>query len=160
MDDFVGNVEMRADHSKKRGIEVCAGKERVAEHYDELIKLRRQMKELKDFVVEAIGGQVSWSLLPAEWQEDTDVAVAAMTRNEDDPVHCRFVYWTDLPDGCRTDRNVILAALQSHNDHLSTWDDVPVDLQTDQDVAFAAWKTTWWRPTMSRGWITITFEKL
>ena len=55
-----------------------------------------------------------------------------------DGVQSNSVQWNDLPDTCKVDRSVAVAAI--HNFHLQRWNDVPNQLQNDEEVAFAAWK--------------------
>ena len=94
------------------------------------------MEELKKFAVQALKGEMLWTLLPEEWQEDIDVAEAAMG-HKNVLRGVPLVRWVDLPEVCRTGRNVVVAAL-NHN-HFYAWNNVPAHLETDPDVAFAAW---------------------
>lgn len=85
-------------------------------------------------------GSLKWEDLPSSWKNSIPLANECVQLK-----YSPFQYakeptfsWTDLPDICRSDVDVVLNGIKSYV--INRWEDIPVHLQSDRDVAMEAWK--------------------
>jgi hypothetical protein len=103
------------------------------------------MTKMTEFLAALIvAGSIEWKDLPSSWTNSIPLAKECVqlkrsplqTANEEESRHP--FSWTDLPEGCRSDVDVVLIGIKSY--FIERWEDIPLHLQCNDDVEIEAWK--------------------